>query len=70
MTYIIEYRKVILYELLVIDKTFNLTCVVLVDWDQFTPAEQNSVKNFLLERFAVDDLELAYDEFYPKYGKI
>ncbi|CAC5384829.1 unnamed protein product [Mytilus coruscus] len=42
----------------------------MTDWDQLTPAEQNSVKNFLLERFAVDDLELAYDEFYPKFGKL
>ncbi|XP_071172757.1 uncharacterized protein MCAP_0864-like isoform X1 [Mytilus edulis] len=42
----------------------------MTDWDQITPAEQNSVKNFLLERFAVDDLELAYDEFYPKFGKL
>lgn len=42
----------------------------IVDWDQLTAAEQNSNKDFLLERFAVDDLELAYDEFYPKYGKI
>ncbi|XP_063443426.1 paramyosin-like isoform X2 [Mytilus trossulus] len=42
----------------------------MTDWDQLTAAEQNSNKDFLLERFAVDDLELAYDEFYPKYGKL
>ncbi|VDI71152.1 Hypothetical predicted protein [Mytilus galloprovincialis] len=42
----------------------------MTDWDQLTPAEQNSNKNFLLERFAVDDLELAYDEYYPKFGKL
>ena len=41
----------------------------IVDWHELTPAEQNSVKDFLLERFAVDDLELAYDEFFPRHGK-
>jgi hypothetical protein len=42
---------------------------LIIDWHQLTSAEQNSTKNFLMERFAVEDLELAYDEFYPKHGK-
>ena len=43
---------------------------LIIDWHQLTPEEQNSTKNFLMEKFSVEDLELGYDEFYPKHGKL
>ncbi|XP_063438533.1 uncharacterized protein LOC134719438 [Mytilus trossulus] len=41
----------------------------LSDWRSLTQEQQNENKEFLLTRFSVEDLQLAWDQYYVQKGK-
>lgn len=40
-----------------------------VDWKDLMQDQQNETKEFLLTRFSVDDLLLAWDQYYIQRSK-
>ncbi|XP_052069587.1 golgin subfamily A member 6-like protein 7 [Mytilus californianus] len=42
----------------------------LSDWSSLPPVEKNNHKNFLEENYSPEDLQLAYDEYFARHGRI
>jgi hypothetical protein len=40
----------------------------VTDWHDLSTEQQNETKEFLLIRFSVDDLQLAWDQYYVQKG--
>jgi hypothetical protein len=40
----------------------------VTDWHDLSTEQQNETKEFLLMRFSVDDLQLAWDQYYVQKG--
>ena len=41
---------------------------LFIDWLVLSPTERNDHKHFLEENYDPEELQLAYDEYFAKYG--
>ena len=41
---------------------------LFIDWLVLSPTERNDHKNFLEDNYDPEELQLAYDEYFAKYG--